>query len=104
MVDAEFAVQYLVLAQARHHPELVPNVGNIALLHRAEAAGLLPAGVGWAAADAYRNLRRAQHEARLNERPTQVPQLQLATDEAAVLALWHAVFDVPPGSAAPTAV
>ncbi len=104
MVDAEFAVQYLVLAQARHHPELVPNVGNIALLHRAEAAGLLPPGVGWAAADAYRNLRRAQHEARLNERPTQVPKAQLATDEAAVLALWHAVFDVPPGSATPTAV
>ena len=101
-VDAEFAVQYLVLAQARHHPELVPNVGNIALLQRAEAAGLLPVGVGQAAADAYRNLRRAQHEARLNERPTQVPQAQLAADPAAVLALWRAVFDGPAGSAAPT--
>ena len=102
MVDAEFAVQYLVLAQARHHPQLVPNVGNIALLQRAEAAGLLPAGLGQAAGDAYRNLRRAQHEARLNERPTQVPQTQLAADQAAVLALWRAVFDVPAGSAAPT--
>ena len=88
-----------VLAQARRYPELVPNVGNIALLQRAEAAGLLPEGVGRDAADAYRNLRRAQHEARLNERPTQVPQVQLATDQAAVLALWQAVFDVPAGSA-----
>jgi glutamate-ammonia-ligase adenylyltransferase len=102
MVDAEFAVQFLVLAQARRYPELVPNVGNIALLQRAEAAGLLPEGVGRDAADAYRNLRRAQHEARLNERPTQVPQVQLATDQAAVLALWQAVFDVPAGSATHT--
>jgi glutamate-ammonia-ligase adenylyltransferase len=48
MVDAEFAVQFLVLSQSGQHPELVPNVGNIALLQRAESAGLLPAGVGQA--------------------------------------------------------
>jgi glutamine synthetase adenylyltransferase len=53
MVDAEFAVQYLVLAHSASHPELVGNVGNIALLQRAEQVGLLPAGVGHAAADAY---------------------------------------------------
>jgi glutamate-ammonia-ligase adenylyltransferase len=41
MVDAEFAVQYLVLMQACAHPELADNVGNIALLQRAEVAGLL---------------------------------------------------------------
>jgi glutamate-ammonia-ligase adenylyltransferase len=46
MVDAEFAVQFLVLSQSAQHPELVPNVGNIALLQRAEPAGLLPAGIG----------------------------------------------------------
>jgi glutamate-ammonia-ligase adenylyltransferase len=92
MVDAEFAVQYLVLSQAARHRELIPNVGNIALLQRAEAAGLLPPGVGKAAADAYRELRRVQHRARLNEEPTQVPPEQLAKEREAVLALWHAVF------------
>lgn len=92
MVDAEFAVQYLVLAESATHPDLIPNVGNIALLQRAEAAGLLPPGVGQAAADAYRNLRRAQHEARLNERPTQVLPDTLATERTAVQALWRAVF------------
>ncbi|MCV4784292.1 hypothetical protein OFM36_33145, partial [Escherichia coli] len=61
MMDVEFAVQYLVLAHGATHPELHDNVGNIALLQRAEAGGLLPAGVGRAAADAYRELRRAQH-------------------------------------------
>ncbi|MFD0667832.1 bifunctional [glutamate--ammonia ligase]-adenylyl-L-tyrosine phosphorylase/[glutamate--ammonia-ligase] adenylyltransferase [Ramlibacter sp. MAHUQ-53] len=92
MIDAEFAVQYLVLSQSAAHRELIPNVGNIALLQRAEAAGLLPAGVGTAAADAYRALRRAQHEARLNERPTQVAGGLMAREQQAVQALWQAVF------------
>ncbi len=92
MVDAEFAVQYLVLSQSTHHPSLIANVGNIALLRIAEAAGLLPAGVGSAAADAYRELRRIQHRARLNEEPTQVNAESVAGERAAVLALWAAVF------------
>jgi hypothetical protein len=46
MIDVEFAVQYLVLTHSHAHPELLDNVGNIALLQRAEDAGLLPAGVG----------------------------------------------------------
>jgi [glutamine synthetase] adenylyltransferase / [glutamine synthetase]-adenylyl-L-tyrosine phosphorylase len=92
MVDAEFAVQFLVLSQSARHAELIPNVGNIALLQRAEAAGLLPAGVGEAAARAYRELRRVQHRARLNEEPTQVAQSALAAERQAVLALWNAVF------------
>ncbi len=92
MVDVEFAVQFLVLSCAGRHAELVANVGNIALLQRAEAAGLLPAGVGTGAADAYRVLRRAQHEARLNEAPTQVAPDELTAEREAVLALWRAVF------------
>ena len=92
MVDAEFAVQFLVLSAAEAHPELVPNVGNIALLLRAEAAGLLPAGIGQAAASAYRELRRVQHRARLNEEPTQVAMTALVVEREAMLALWKAVF------------
>jgi glutamate-ammonia-ligase adenylyltransferase len=92
MVDAEFAVQYLVLMQACAHPEMADNVGNIALLQRAEAAGLLPKDVGAKAATAYRELRRVQHKARLNESPTQVPQADLHKEREAILALWKAVF------------
>ncbi|BEU98495.1 bifunctional [glutamate--ammonia ligase]-adenylyl-L-tyrosine phosphorylase/[glutamate--ammonia-ligase] adenylyltransferase [Acidovorax sp. DW039] len=92
MVDAEFAVQYLVLSQSAAHPELRANVGNIALLERAEQVGLLPAGVGHAAANAYRELRRVQHRARLDEAPTQVEPPALQAERDAVLALWQAVF------------
>ena len=92
MMDVEFAVQFLVLSQSAAHAELLDNAGNIALLQRAESAGLLPAGVGHAAADAYRTLRRAQHQARLDERATQFDPAEMAVPRAAVLALWHAVF------------
>lgn len=92
MVDAEFAVQYLVLSQSGAHRELIPNVGNIALMQRAESAGLLPEGVGQAAADAYRELRRVQHRARLDEQPTYVDEGELAQRRDAILALWQAVF------------
>ena len=92
MVDAEFAVQYVVLMHANSHPELLDNVGNIALLQRAEAVGLLPNGVGQNAASAYRTLRRVQHKARLNEEPTQVIQASLDAEKEAILALWQAVF------------
>ena len=92
MVDAEFAVQYLVLSQSAQHQELVANVGNIALLLRAETAGLLPDGVGQRAASAYRELRRVQHKARLNEEPTQLMPPELQEERQAIQALWAACF------------
>lgn len=92
MMDVEFAVQQLVLAHAAQHPALRANSGNIALLHAAEAAGLLPAHAGDAAANAYRELRRIQHQARLDEVPPRVAQTQVEAERAAVLALWAAVF------------
>jgi [glutamine synthetase] adenylyltransferase / [glutamine synthetase]-adenylyl-L-tyrosine phosphorylase len=92
MVDVEFVVQYLVLAYAQVQPALRDNVGNIALLQRAQAHGLLPSGVGDSAAAAYRALRQAQHVARLNEVPTQLEQGELQNERAAVTALWAAVF------------
>ena len=92
MVDAEFAVQFLVLSQSAQHAELIANVGNISLLQRAEAAGLLPPGVGQRAASAYRELRRVQHRARLNEEPTQVTPPALQAECEAIQALWVATF------------
>jgi [glutamine synthetase] adenylyltransferase / [glutamine synthetase]-adenylyl-L-tyrosine phosphorylase len=104
MMDAEFAVQLLVLTHAAAHPELQANVGNIALLQRAEDAGLLPKGQGSAAADAYRVLRAAQHQARLDEQATAfdlnaAPNLKtegLGEARDAVLALWRTVVLTPP--------
>ena len=92
MIDAEFSVQYLVLAHARQHPQLEPNLGNIALLQRAEAAALLPAGAGQAAANAYRALRHAQHIARLNEAGNRFNEPAFASERAAIQAIWQHLF------------
>ncbi|WP_457442460.1 bifunctional [glutamate--ammonia ligase]-adenylyl-L-tyrosine phosphorylase/[glutamate--ammonia-ligase] adenylyltransferase [Roseateles sp. P5_E4] len=95
MMDAEFAVQFLVLAHSATHPQLQDDLGNIALLRIAESAGLLPAGVGVAAANAYRELRRVQHKARLDEQSTALDAeaaAPLAAHRDAVRALWQAVF------------
>lgn len=92
MVDVEFAVQYLVLCHASQHGALADNVGNIALLLRAQNCGLLPGPIALGAADAYRELRRLQHRARLNEEPIQVTPPALQAECDAVLALWRYVF------------
>ncbi|MEN9689570.1 MAG: hypothetical protein RI998_1567 [Pseudomonadota bacterium] len=92
MIDLEFAVQHLVLAHAGQHPALLDNAGNIALLLRAEDEGLLPAGVGLEAANAYRELRHLQHQARLDEQVGRVDASSLAVQSTAIKALWSAVF------------
>ncbi|WP_457350734.1 bifunctional [glutamate--ammonia ligase]-adenylyl-L-tyrosine phosphorylase/[glutamate--ammonia-ligase] adenylyltransferase [Roseateles sp. P5_D6] len=95
MMDAEFAVQFLVLAHSAAHPQLQDDLGNIALLRIAESVGLLPAGVGVGAANAYRELRRVQHKARLDEQSTALDAeaaVALQPHRDAVQALWAAVF------------
>jgi [glutamine synthetase] adenylyltransferase / [glutamine synthetase]-adenylyl-L-tyrosine phosphorylase len=96
MVDVEFVVQYLVLAHSRHYPALRDNTGNIKLLQRAQDCGLLPPGVGEAAAKAYRELRRIQHQARLDEAPTQIDPSRVQEEAAAVQALWRHVLGREP--------
>jgi [glutamine synthetase] adenylyltransferase / [glutamine synthetase]-adenylyl-L-tyrosine phosphorylase len=98
MVDVEFAVQCLVLTHAAAYPALERNTGNIALLHTAQSEGLLPAHIGQDAANAYRQLRSAQHVARLDEQNPQLPRSALQNEQSAVKALWKAVF----GSSAET--
>jgi glutamate-ammonia-ligase adenylyltransferase len=93
IVDVEFCVQYLVLRDCHHHPELADNVGNIALLQRAGAAGLIPADIAQGAADAYRELRRQQHAIKLSGAEyARVPPAAVENVRDAVSALWTQVM------------
>jgi [glutamine synthetase] adenylyltransferase / [glutamine synthetase]-adenylyl-L-tyrosine phosphorylase len=92
MIDVEFIMQFLVLSQSGRHPELRGNLGNIALLQRAERAGLLPEGMGEAAANAYREWRHLQHRARLDEASTQIEPGPHQVHIDAVRALWAHVL------------
>jgi glutamate-ammonia-ligase adenylyltransferase len=96
MVDVEFAVQYLVLAHAHEHPALTRNAGNIALLGMAGEMELVPAPVAAAAAAAYRDYRKLQHQIRLTDaRHARVDPATHAAHRDAVGALWKAVFGAP---------
>jgi glutamate-ammonia-ligase adenylyltransferase len=93
MVDLEFVTQYLVLTHSKDHPELIGNLGNIALLKLAGDAGLINPALAGRAADAYRELRRRQHEVRLQgaDRP-RVPPTELREARSAVRDLWREVL------------
>ncbi|MGE5087821.1 MAG: bifunctional glutamine synthetase adenylyltransferase/deadenyltransferase, partial [Candidatus Levyibacteriota bacterium] len=97
MVDIEFVVQYLVLAHAHRHRELTRNAGNIALLSIAAQAELLPTDLASAAADAYREYRRLQHQIRMTGAPhARVDPVPQAARRASVDALWeHALGPRP---------
>ena len=93
MVDLEFVTQYLVLLHAGQNPSLIPNLGNIALLGIASDLGLIPKPLATAAVAAYRVLRKRQHALRLQgaER-ARVPPNEVASERAAVTALWDHVL------------
>ena len=93
MVDVEFIVQFLVLAHAHEHADLVRNVGNIALLHMAGQLQLIDTSLAREVADAYRTFRSIQHRLRLNaaERARVAPQ-EVEREAAAVTRLWNSVF------------
>ena len=93
IVDVEFCVQFLVLRDSHARPALIDNVGNIALLRRAGAAGLIPVDVAQAAADAYRELRRRQHALKLSGAEyARVPPASMEQVRGAVRALWLQVM------------
>jgi len=93
MVDIEFLVQFLVLLHAREHAALTGNVGNIALLQRAGALGLVSAELAARAADAYRDYRRDQHRVRLTgAQQARVDAGPHTVQRDAVVALWMQVF------------
>jgi glutamate-ammonia-ligase adenylyltransferase len=93
IIDLEFAVQALVLAEGPRHPQLRENKGNHTLLKRAADLGLIDKPVAVAAADAYLAMRRRTHEAALNdEEKVRLAPSELQEEREAVKRLWKAVF------------
>ena len=93
MVDVEFLVQYLILAHAHQHPELIDNVGNAALLRRAGAAGLIDDTLAHAVAEGYARLRRLQHRERLQgAAEARIDPAEGTSAQQAIATLWNTVF------------
>ena len=93
MIDIEFIVQALILAHAHQHPELIDNVGNVALLQRAGKMGLINSGLAEQVAIGYARLRGFQHQERLKgARQARVDVALVADIKPAVIALWNDVL------------
>ncbi|MBU3589442.1 bifunctional [glutamate--ammonia ligase]-adenylyl-L-tyrosine phosphorylase/[glutamate--ammonia-ligase] adenylyltransferase [Polynucleobacter sp. 80A-SIGWE] len=99
MVDIEFIVQFLVLAFSNTYPQLIGNLGNIALLRIAGEVGLIQVSTAQEVGNAYRLLRARQHRLRLDgAEKTRVDlglEPELVQAREVVLALWQEVFLAP---------
>nr|MBL8454872.1 bifunctional [glutamate--ammonia ligase]-adenylyl-L-tyrosine phosphorylase/[glutamate--ammonia-ligase] adenylyltransferase [Zoogloeaceae bacterium] len=92
LIDVEFLVQYLVLGNARQHPSLTGNLGNIALLKIAGGLGLIPLELATTCGDSYRHMRHLQHRQRLNGLSSRIDLAEAADAAEPVKQLWQAVF------------
>ncbi|QAU35299.1 bifunctional [glutamate--ammonia ligase]-adenylyl-L-tyrosine phosphorylase/[glutamate--ammonia-ligase] adenylyltransferase [Janthinobacterium sp. 17J80-10] len=93
MIDIEFMVQYLILRHAAQHPELVADIGNIALLKLCGTLGLIDAPLAEQVANAYRTYRKLQHQIRLQgEDKARVEPERVEAEAAAVRQLWSGIF------------
>jgi glutamate-ammonia-ligase adenylyltransferase len=90
MVDIEFMVQFIVLAYASRYPQLTMNIGNLALLQTAAELKLIDRDLSGALQTHYRELRRLQHQMRLNKTPARIEPGEL--DTAAVKTLWKTLL------------
>jgi glutamate-ammonia-ligase adenylyltransferase len=99
MVDIEFIVQFLVLAYAYQHAQLIGNLGNIALLKIAGDVGLITQEAALNVGNTYRLLRARQHRLRLDgAEKTQINlenEPELIAAKEAVQALWLTIFKAP---------
>ncbi|WP_426105576.1 bifunctional [glutamate--ammonia ligase]-adenylyl-L-tyrosine phosphorylase/[glutamate--ammonia-ligase] adenylyltransferase [Massilia sp. TSP1-1-2] len=93
MIDIEFIVQYLVLRHAAQYAQLTANAGNIALLRVAGELGLVDAALGLAVGDAYRAMRRLQHQLRLQGQDNaRIDPALVAQHSASVVQLWRQIL------------
>jgi glutamate-ammonia-ligase adenylyltransferase len=94
MIDIEFIVQYLVLRYAAQYPQLAANKGNIALLKACAELGLIDAGLATSVGDAYRAMRKRQHQLRLQGQDNaRIDPVLIARHADNVTQLWRVLFD-----------
>jgi len=93
VIDVEFLVQYLVLANAQQYVQLTENVGNIALLKTLATLNIIDKKLAQEVAIAYREYRKIQHALKLQGvAQTRVEIEKVEHYVSAVTKLWAQVF------------
>jgi glutamate-ammonia-ligase adenylyltransferase len=93
IADIEFLVQYLVLAAASAHPELVTYSDNIRQLEGLSRVGVLDAATAQWLKDAYIGYRTVLHHLSLEGAVRVVEAAPHAATRSRVQEIWRAAFD-----------
>lgn len=95
IIDVEFIVQFLVLAHANEFPQLVENIGNIALIERFYTLGIIDQKTAENVINAYRHYRSVQHRLKLQaSSDTSVTFLSVEAHANAVKIMWNKMLDI----------
>jgi len=89
IADIEFLVQYLVLAHAKHHPQLLTYSDNIRQLEGLVEAGIISETDALGLKQAYLVFRGALHEASLSGRKGAVDVSMFTADRQLVQDCWR---------------
>ena len=93
LIDIEFMVQFLVLNYANQYPQLIANIGNIALLKTSGVLGLIDKKLSEQVACAYQHYRQLQHSIRLQGKlQAQLAAALVQPEITRVESLWQALF------------
>jgi glutamate-ammonia-ligase adenylyltransferase len=93
LVDIEFLVQYLVLANAWRHNDLAERTGSVELLTAIRQKGLLPEKHAERLISAYLYYRKTINEQNLQERDSFVDADDLGEVQSTVRAIWQEVIE-----------
>lgn len=92
IVDIEFLVQYLVLAHAEDHPEIVEPRNTRLIIAALAKQGLLDIDQANQLVETYRQFLWRSLALKLMDRQVVIPQQELETEREYVKKLWQATF------------
>ena len=92
LIDIEFLVQYIILANASMYPKLCENIGNFALLGVIGDLQLLPASLTREISKIFVKYRELIHKNRLNNSEGLVKAEIIAKEREKVNELWEIAF------------
>jgi glutamate-ammonia-ligase adenylyltransferase len=92
MVDIEFIVQYLVLAHAHHHPEILRWTDNVRLLQSLAETGILATATAHLLRRSYLIYRAMAHRLNLRALPARFPGELFVDPRRFVRRVWQRCF------------
>jgi glutamate-ammonia-ligase adenylyltransferase len=92
MVDVEFLVQYLVLAHAHQHPDILRWTDNVRLLQSLAETGVLATATAHLLRRSYLIYRAMAHRLNLRALPARFPVGLFAEPRRFVRRVWHQYF------------